>query len=350
MLLGIDCTGSESVTEVQLRAFRRVLRYEPELKLVLFGDVPSFHKCMDGWSQRKRERVTLVHAPLSFEQDVSAMQLRHVTNQYGMVAALEYLRKGLVQGVVTSGATGAVAGLSTRMVGTLNGIDRPALAARIPLGKHSPLLLDIGAFATLPAERATQLGHLGMRWAMQSHQRRTASVGILNMGSELRKGTAAVAEYNSAVMQDTFLAPSYSGFIEPSNLFREEIDVLLCDGFTGNAIVKVIEGVTSAIYKRMLFSSASMGLWRGLPESATRRFRNLLTPDLHNGALMLGIRGLVVKSHSAAGQKALESAVYMAVRQREHGYDQFLSDWDEHHYSHLVKTDKRILHVRSATQ
>jgi glycerol-3-phosphate acyltransferase PlsX len=230
-----------------------------------------------------------------------------------MRVALELLRDGKVQACVSAGNTGALMALSRHVLKTLPGIDRPAMVAAIPTQKGYCQLLDLGANVDCSAEHLLQFAVMGSVAAEALGVARPR-VALLNIGTEDIKGNQQVKL--AATLLQGARGLNYVGFVEGDGLYRGEADVVVCDGFVGNILLKSSEGLATMIATRIeaLFKrNVASRLVGALALPLMRRLQADLAPARHNGASFLGLQGIVVKSHGSAGVEGFQSAIARAV-------------------------------------
>jgi glycerol-3-phosphate acyltransferase PlsX len=230
-----------------------------------------------------------------------------------MRVALELVRNGRAQACVSAGNTGALMALSRYVLKTLPGIDRPAMVSAIPTARGHCHLLDLGANVDCSAEHLYQFAVMGAVAAEVLGVDRPR-VALLNVGTEDIKGNQQVKLAASLLQQAQGL--NYIGYIEGDGLYRGEADVVVCDGFVGNILLKSSEGLASMISARIeaLFTeSLGSRLVGSLAMPLLRRLRTDLAPARHNGASFLGLQGIVIKSHGSAGSEGFQSAIRRAL-------------------------------------
>jgi len=232
-----------------------------------------------------------------------------------MRVALELLRSGRAQACVSAGNTGALMALSRHMLKTLPGVDRPAMVTAIPTAHGCCYMLDLGANVDCSAEQLYQFAVMGSVAAeVRGHVK--PRVALLNIGVEANKGNQQVKRAASLLEQADGL--NYIGFIEGDGLYRGEADVVVCDGFVGNIVLKSSEGLAVMIAARLkaLFKQTLASRMIGmLAWPLLRRLQADLSPARHNGASLLGVQGIVVKSHGAAGAEGFQSAIRCALNE-----------------------------------
>ena len=285
----------------------------PSLHLTLVGQPSLLEELIASHPAVDRARLTITPASETIGMDEKpAVALRGKPDS-SMRVALELLRDGKVQACVSAGNTGALMALSRHVLKTLPGIDRPAMVAAIPTQKGYCQLLDLGANVDCSAEHLLQFAIMGSVAAEALGVARPR-VALLNIGTEDIKGNQQVKL--AATLLQGARGLNYIGFVEGDGLYRGEADVVVCDGFVGNILLKSSEGLATmissrleAVFRRNLFSRFVGVL--ALP--LMRRLQADLAPARHNGASFLGLQGIVVKSHGSAGAQGFQSAIERAL-------------------------------------
>ena len=229
------------------------------------------------------------------------------------------VRDGEWDALVSAGNTGALMAISKMILKTLPGVDRPAIASMVPSENGSTLLLDAGANVDSSSEHLTQFAIMGSCYMEAAEGIESPRVGVLNIGSEDIKGTDVV-KMAAASIADLDL--NFVGNVEGTDLFRDNVDVVVCDGFVGNVALKTMEGVAHFILasmKRKISGSLSAKIGMFLARNAMRRLKIRIDPAEYNGAPLLGLNGIVVKSHGSADAVAFSRAIEVAHREVESG-------------------------------
>jgi len=230
-----------------------------------------------------------------------------------MRVMLELVRSGRARACVSAGNTGALMALSLYVLKPLPGIDRPAMVTAVPTARGICHLLDLGANVDCSAEQLYQFAVMGAV-AAEAQGVQFPRVALLNVGTENIKGNQQVKLAASLLQQAQGL--NYIGFVEGDGLYRGEADVVVCDGFVGNILLKSSEGLVSMISARIeaLFNEGIVSRLAGaVAMPLLKRLQGELAPARHNGASFLGLQGIVVKSHGAASTEGFQSAIRRAV-------------------------------------
>jgi glycerol-3-phosphate acyltransferase PlsX len=235
-----------------------------------------------------------------------------------MGIAIDLVKKGRAAAAVSSGNTGALMAMAKLALRTMPGIDRPALAALLPsLGETDLVMLDLGANAECDARNLVQFAVMGAAYARTVLDLESPRVALLNIGTEDLKGTDSVRDAAAAIRASTHLPMTFTGYIEGDRLSRGDVDVVVCDGFSGNIALKTAEGTArfvADLLKRAFRSSVRSKVGFLISKPATDLLRHHLDPNNHNGAIFLGLNGLVVKSHGGANAIGVSNAIEVAAK------------------------------------
>lgn len=294
-------------------AVARSLATHPGLEVVLIGSAESMHEQRSG-CPLPQDRVRWICASETILADDSpASVLRHKRDA-SMRLAIEQVRDGCADGCLSAGNTGALMVLARAILGTLDGIERPAIMAALPVSGKACHVLDMGANVDCTAMQLFEFAVMASETVRETAGLARPRIGLLNIGREVHKGSRMVREVSDMLRRCSEL--NYIGHIEGDGLFRDEADVVVCDGFVGNVVLKASEGL--ALYlqgelKQALAANRWLRLMSPMLRSALKPFGERHDPARYNGASLLGLNGVVVKSHGAANQFAFETAIARAV-------------------------------------
>src|SRR3954466_5797449 len=235
-----------------------------------------------------------------------------------MGQAIAAVKAGEAQAMVSGGNTGALMAMSKLALRTMPGIDRPALAALLPtLGANDLVMLDLGANTESDARNLVQFAVMGAAYARVILDLERPRVQLLNIGTEEMKGTDELKDAAAVLREADYLGLSFDGFIEGDKLSRGDVDVVVTDGFSGNIALKSLEGTArfvTDLLRRAFTSSVRSKIGFLISRPATELLKHHLDPNNHNGAVFLGLNGLVVKSHGSATDKGVANAIRVAAR------------------------------------
>lgn len=312
-IIAIDAMGGDFGPRNIVQASIACLLATPSLHLTLVGQAPLLEALIARHSGVDRSRLHIVHASEIITMDERPSQALRGKPESSMRVALGLLAEGKAHACVSAGNTGALMALSRFVLKTLPGIDRPAMVAAMPTQRGYCQLLDLGANVDCTAEHLYQFAVMGSVAAEALGVVRPR-VALLNVGTEDIKGNQQVKLAASLLQAAPGL--NYIGFVEGDGLYRGEADVVVCDGFVGNVLLKSSEGLALMIGERIerLFRR---NVWSRLVGALARpvlgRLKADLAPARHNGASFLGLQGIVVKSHGSADALGFQSAIQRAL-------------------------------------
>ncbi len=312
-LIAIDAMGGDFGPHRIVPACIASLSEFPSLHLVLVGQASILEELIARHPGVDRARLQVEHASEVISMDDRPTHALRGKPDASMRVMLELVRSGRAKACVSAGNTGALMALSLYVLKPLPGIDRPAMVTAVPTVKGVCHLLDLGANVDCSAEQLYQFAVMGSVVAEAQGVERPR-VALLNVGTESIKGNQQVKLAASLLRQAEGL--NYIGFVEGDSLYRGEADVVVCDGFVGNILLKSSEGLVSMISARIeaLFNESLVSKLAGavaLP--LLKRLQSELAPARHNGASFLGLQGIVVKSHGSATVEGFQSAIRRAV-------------------------------------
>ncbi|PTU75718.1 phosphate acyltransferase PlsX [Pseudomonas mangrovi] len=329
-VIAIDAMGGDFGPHCIVPACLQSLAEFPSLHLVLVGQSSLLEELVSAEPSVDRSRLRILHAADVIGMAERPSQALRAKADSSMRVALQLVRDGEAQACVSAGNTGALMALSRYVLKTLPGIDRPAMVTAIPTEAGHTHLLDLGANVDCSAEHLYQFAVMGMV-AAEALGIERPRIALLNIGTEDVKGNQQVKLAASLLQQAPGL--NYVGFVEGDGLYRGEADVVVCDGFVGNILLKASEGLAGMIAGRIqrLFSSSLLARLAGVVAMPLLRgLQAELSPARHNGASFLGLQGIVVKSHGSAGVEAFRSAIRLAHREIREDLPQRLHGRLEH--------------------
>lgn len=311
--LALDCMGGDHGTEVVVPAALSMLRKHESLRLILVGDEELLTRRLEGADRQLRERVELRPTTQVVAMDELPSQALRNKKDSSMRVAINLVKSGEADACVSAGNTGALMATSRFVLKTLPGIDRPAIISPIPANKGSTHMLDLGANADCTAEHLVQFAVMGSALATAVDDIESPKVGLLNIGEEEIKGNERIREANEALQGSPV---AYIGYVEGNDIFSGDVDVVVTDGFVGNVALKTMEGVAKLIV-RYIYEEFSRNwftkLLAGIAMPVLKALRRRLDPRRYNGASLLGLQGIVIKSHGGADELAFENAIEIAM-------------------------------------
>ena len=315
--IAVDAMGGDEGVRVMVEGAALARRRHDRFKFLLVGDEARIkaalenHPGMSGASE-------ILHCEdvVGGEEKPSKALRRAKTTSMGL--AVDAVKKGLAGAAVSAGNTGALMAMSKLALRTMPGLDRPALAALLPtLTDDDVVMLDLGANSEGNSRNLVQFAIMGAAYSRIVSGRERPRVRLLNIGTEETKGTEDIQDAANRLRAETGLAMDFEGFVEADKINRGECDVVVCDGFSGNIALKAIEGAArfvTDLLKQAFASSIRSKVGFLVSRPATELLRHHLDPNNHNGAVFLGLNGVVVKSHGSANAKGVANAVEVAAR------------------------------------
>lgn len=315
--IAVDAMGGDEGVRTMIEGAALARRRHDRFKFLLVGDETRIkaaledHPGMAGASE-------ILHAEdvVAGDEQPSKALRRAKTTSMGL--AVDAVKRGEAGAAVSAGNTGALMAMSKLALRTMPGIDRPALAALLPtLGDNDVVMLDLGANRECDTRNLVQFAVMGAAYSRVVTGREAPRVRLLNIGTEDTKGTEEIQDAASWLRRETGLAMQFQGFVEADKINRGECDVVVCDGFSGNIALKAIEGAArfvTDLLRRAFTSSTRSKIGFLVSRPATELLRHHLDPNNHNGAVFLGLNGVVVKSHGSANAKGVANAVEVAAR------------------------------------
>jgi glycerol-3-phosphate acyltransferase PlsX len=324
-IIAIDAMGGDFGPRCIVPASLDCLEEIPSLHLVLVGQASLIEELIAQRPGVDRARLHVQHASEVIAMDDAPAQVLRRKPDSSMRVALDMVQQGRANACVSAGNTGALMALSRFVLKTLPGIDRPAIVSAIPTNNGFCHLLDLGANVDCSPEQLYQFAVMGSV-AAEVLGTPEPRVALLNVGTEMIKGNQQV-KLAAQLLQEAG-SVNYTGFIEGDGLYRGEADVVVCDGFVGNIVLKSSEGLAKMIALRIeaIFKRHWAGRLVGLVAlPLLARVKNELAPAQYNGASLLGLQGIVVKSHGSAGRAGFKSAIRRALKEIEEDLPQRLS-------------------------
>jgi len=315
----VDGHGGDDAPRVIIESLQQILsggkspNEEGSIELGIVGQPEVLTPALD--AAGIADRVEMIPATQTIDMCESpAMALRRKKDSSIHVGARQ-VRDGHWDALVSAGNTGALMAISKFILKTLPDVDRPAIASMIPAIDGQTLLLDAGANVDTSSEHLLQFAVMGSCYMQAAEGMDSPRVGLLNIGSEDIKGTDVV-KVAAAELREMNL--NFVGNVEGTDLFLDTVDVVVCDGFVGNVALKTMEGVARFIIhnlRRELSGSLSAKMGTLLARDALKRLKSKIDPAEYNGAPLLGLNGIVVKSHGGANTRAFVRAIMVAHRE-----------------------------------
>ena len=313
--LAVDCMGGDHGPSVTLPAVIEFLRHDSDCAAILVGREELLRSQAESFAVEFGKRLSIHHASEIVGMDEAVASALRGKKDSSMRVAIDMVKDGFADAAVSAGNTGALMAVSRFVLKTLPGIDRPAICSILPAQNGTTYVLDLGANVDCSPEHLLQFGIMGASLVSALEHKERPTVGLLNIGEEAIKGNEAVKRA-SELLRATDL--NFVGNVEGNDIFKGTADVVVCDGFVGNVTLKASEGLAHMIgaglkqeFSRNIFTKLA-GL---LAMPVLKSFRQRFDPRRYNGASLLGLRGIVVKSHGSADRMAFRYALEKAAEE-----------------------------------
>jgi glycerol-3-phosphate acyltransferase PlsX len=314
LTVSVDAMGGDAGPGVVVAALARCAVRHPAARFLLHGD-EALLKPLVARRAKLAPRLEIRHSAEAVRMEDKPSQVLRRGRNTSMWRTIESLQKREAQVAVSAGNTGALMAMSMFQLRTLDGIDRPAIAALWPTRRGQTVVLDVGANVENDAQQLVDFAVMGEAFARAVLGLERPTVGLLNVGAEDVKGHEAVKSA-AQTLRDAALPIEFHGFVEGDDIAEGTVDVVVTDGFTGNVALKTAEGTAKLVvtFLRSALRRSVLGRIGGLLASgALSTLRRKLDPRAANGGIFLGLNGLVVKSHGGADTLGFAAAVDMAI-------------------------------------
>jgi phosphate acyltransferase len=315
--IALDAMGGDIGPDVVVPAALDVLAQEPQLSIVLVGDQPLLENQYGDQISRFKDRCRCHHASQVVSMDEKASSALRLKKDSSMRVALNLVKKQEADACVSAGNTGALLSTARFVLKTLPGIDRPAIISSIPAMNGYTHMLDLGANIDSTSEHLLQFAVMGTELVKAVNGIASPRVGLLNIGEEEMKGNERVKNAANLIAASPL---NYIGFVEGDDIYKGGVDVVVSDGFVGNISLKTSEGVAKLIthfLKEAFSKNVFTKLAAFIVMPVLKSFKAKIDPRVYNGASLLGLRGIVIKSHGGADKFAFANAIKIAVLEVE---------------------------------
>lgn len=325
--ISVDAMGGDFGASVTVPAAVDLLKQYPDCHIILVGALDAIHQALKKSQSDLNPHITVVEATeVVLMDDPIEIALRKKKNS-SMRLAIELVKTGRADAVVSAGNTGALMAISRYVLKTIGGIDRPAIATRMPNQKGGgTTVLDLGANSDCEAFHLLQFAQMADVMVRVIDGKARPTIGLLNIGEEVIKGNEVVKQAGELLRQSDL---NFYGNVEGNDIFKGTTDVVVCDGFVGNVALKTSEGLASMIsqmikeeFGRSIFTKCLSVL--ALP--ILLRFRKRVDHRRYNGAMLLGLKGLVIKSHGSADRYSFSMALMRAYEAASNQMVEKISD------------------------
>jgi glycerol-3-phosphate acyltransferase PlsX len=332
--IAVDAMGADASPRVEVEGVVAAVR-ERGISVMLVGDEPRLRAELERLGANKgTNKIDVLHAPeVITMHDAPSMAVKQ-KKKSSMRMCFDLVKSGEADAVISAGNSGAMMACGLFVLGRLPGVERPAIVTTFPTKAGECALLDMGANVDPKPGVLAQFGVLGAVYARLLHGKARPKVGLLSNGSEEHKGTALTRDAHALLSRASQRGPadvdfSFVGYVEGRDIFKGEVDVVVTDGFTGNVVLKSVEGAAEAIMsmvrEEVMRSGIIAKVGAALMTSALRRLKKRTDYAEHGGAPLLGVEGVALICHGGSSAAALKNAVYVADRFAQIGLGQELT-------------------------
>lgn len=309
MKIALDAMGSDNAPSVELEGVHLALEENPNLKIILVGQ----EELLKDANQKFPERVEILPAPDVVTMHESPGDALKKKRNSSIAKGIELLRNKKIEGFVSAGNTGAVMAFALSILENIPGVHRPTLATFFPTLRGTTVVLDVGANVDPKPSNLLQFATMGSIVASHILKKANPTIALLNIGKESQKGNE-LTQLAFKLLEQSGL--NFIGNIEPNEIFKGSADVVVCDGFVGNVMLKFGEGMYEAIsvtLKEYLESETKYRMRRWLSKPVLTEFISRMDYEEQGGAMLLGVNGTVVCAHGRSRPKAIKNAINTAI-------------------------------------
>ena len=310
LTIAIDAMGGDNSPYKSLKGVDIFLKNNTNIKIVLLGNKFLIEKTIND-NNFLFENVEIIHTEDNITNEDSANTILRNKKNSSIYKGLDLVKNNESYGFVSAGNTAAIMILSRMILGMIEGIDRPAICSLIPNDRDFSIMLDLGANTNVTPKNLFEFAIMGNSYFSIMKPNIKPKIGVINIGTESNKGTEILQEASS-IIKGSFLNENYIGFIEPNKITSGLCDILICDGYTGNIVLKTAEGMSYFItsnLKKIFYKSLLNKIAYKVLEKDLKQFGEYINPDKYNGATLIGVNGISVKSHGSATPYAFSCAI-----------------------------------------
>ena len=310
--ISLDAMGGDFGAPVVVKAAVDYLQEQHDVSLILVGDQEAIQSELNSHNITAHERLKIQHASQRVEMDEPPSQALRNKKDSSMRVAINLVKEGVADAAVSAGNTGALMATARYVLKTLSGIDRPAITSLMPNMHGKTYMLDLGANVGCTSEHLMQFAVMGSVLTSAINNIERPKVGLLNVGEEEIKGNDQVKQAHEVLRESEL---NYIGYVEGDDIYCGEVDIVVCDGFVGNVSLKTSEGVAKIVahYAKQEFERNWFTKLCGIMAMPVlKAFKTRIDPRRYNGASLLGLRGVVVKSHGGADAFSFQHAIDIA--------------------------------------
>jgi len=314
-IIAVDAMGGDGGPKIIMPSLREFISENKNTRIKVFGDKDILSEHSRNFEEYIAGQIEIIHTKEKVLSDDSPSHALRHKKKSSMSMAIQAVKDNEASACVSAGNTGALMAISRFILGTLDGIDRPAIESMLPSLNGHTHVLDLGANVDCKAEHLYQFAVMGSVLSMILDDKANPSVGLLNVGQEVIKGNVQVKEAHDLLESSTL---NYVGFVEGDDIFCGNIDVIVCDGFIGNIALKTSEGIAKFIsstlkneFKKNVFTKIA-----GISSTKVlNSFKQVVDPRRYNGASLIGLKGIIIKSHGGADSFAFNNSLKIALKE-----------------------------------
>jgi glycerol-3-phosphate acyltransferase PlsX len=314
LTIALDGMGGDNAPESVIEGALLALKTNPDINFIIHGDANHLEPLLQA-KPVLAARSRIAHTTEVVENDDKPSFALRRRRDSSMSHAIKSVRSGDAAGAVSAGNTGALMAMAKVLLRTLPGIDRPAIGGIMPTQAGSSVMLDLGANVTCDAENLFEFAVMGDAFARIILHKENPSIGLLNIGTEDAKGNEAVKSA-ATMLRESDLKLNFYGHIEGNDIGAGTVDVIVTDGFTGNVALKTAEGTAKMFaffLKDALNKSTLANIGKLFSGLALKKLKNKMNPSLYNGAMFLGLNGIIVKSHGGTDALGFANAINVTI-------------------------------------
>lgn len=317
--IGIDAMGGDHAPAKIVEGAILAAQKDKELVITLFGKSEEIDASLASLSYDK-QRINIVTTTEVIEGEDKPVHAIRKKKDSSLVVALTQLKEKKLDAVVSAGNTGALIAGAIFVTGRIRGISRPAITGAYPTIKGPMVTLDIGANADVSPQHLLEFAKMGSLFSKIAYHKENPTVGLVNIGTEATKGNELTKAAYALLKEEKSIR--FAGNVEGRDIPKGIVDVLVCDGFTGNTVLKLTEGVADTLFsilKQAIESNAKAKLGALMMKDSLKKMKESLNYEEVGGAVLLGVDGVVVKAHGSSKEKAFSNAILRAAQYHREG-------------------------------
>ncbi len=323
--IALDAMGGDYAPAMVIDGAAIAARKSPSLSFQFYGDEAKIRPMLARYPELRNAEI--FHAPDAVPADMKPSTALRQGKKSSMRLAINAVAENRAHGVVSAGNTGALMVMARMVLGMLPGIERPAITTTLPTMRGRCVMLDLGANLECDPENLVQFAIMGSLFA-RAIGIAEPNVALLNIGMEEMKGHDEIRAA-ATILKDTPIPGRFTGYIEADDIPTGRVDVVVTDGFTGNIALKTAEGTAKlcgSFLKQAIQSSLVAKLGAALASGALKAMKQRMDPRAYNGAMLLGLQGICVKSHGGADARGFANAIHVTAQLIEHGLNDTIKD------------------------